>query len=99
MRSTKTKGFERAIARLPKRQVMRGKSYCGHCMVNSDHTLQPACMGVKAAFFGDFLCSSKESYPPAGEAATAIKAQTRAAHCMTHLERLTPHTSPMKTQH
>jgi hypothetical protein len=24
----------------------------------------------EAAFFGDFLCSSKESYPPAGEAVT-----------------------------
>jgi hypothetical protein len=29
----------------------------------------------EAAFFGDFLCSSKESYPPAGEAVTAIKAR------------------------
>jgi hypothetical protein len=29
------------------------------------------CLVEKAAFFGDFLCRRKESYPPAGEAATA----------------------------
>src|ERR1700760_43745 len=58
---------------------MRGTSYCGHCMINSGHPLQPACMGVKAAFFGDFLCSSKESYPPAGEAATEQEGKTPAA--------------------
>jgi hypothetical protein len=29
------------------------------------------CLVEKAAFFGNFLCRRKESYPPAGEAATA----------------------------
>jgi hypothetical protein len=37
------------------------------------------CPVEKAAFFGDFLCSSKESYPPAGEAATEPKRKTKAA--------------------
>jgi hypothetical protein len=29
------------------------------------------CLVEKAVFFGDFLCRRKESYPSAGEAATA----------------------------
>jgi hypothetical protein len=33
----------------------------------------------EAAFFGDFLCSSKESYPPVGEAATEKIGKTKEA--------------------
>jgi hypothetical protein len=33
----------------------------------------------EAAFFGDFLCSRKESYPPAGEAVTEKIGKIKAA--------------------
>jgi hypothetical protein len=51
-------------------QAVEGGDYRGQCKVNSGHPIQPAGLPVKAAFFDYFLCSSKESDPPAGEAAT-----------------------------
>jgi hypothetical protein len=36
----------------------------------SSYRFELQCLVEKAAFFGDFLCRRKESYPPAGEAAT-----------------------------
>jgi hypothetical protein len=36
----------------------------------SSYRIKRQCLVEKAAFFGDFLCRRKESYPPAGEAAT-----------------------------
>jgi hypothetical protein len=48
------------------------------------------CLVEKAAFFDYFLCSSKESDPPAGEAATAQKRKTKPAAS----KKLTPAKKP-----